>query len=368
MADTRTYIRLHDGMPDHPKVDGLSDKAFRLLVEAWCWCSRHLTDGHMPAATWRKRSTTRARRELVAAGLAVLLDDDSVRFHDYLEHQRSADEVAAAKAAKGSGGSLGNHRRWHEDRGIVKPGCPFCPQPPDDDPEGDPSTDQDPTGTRSDNRSHDRSEDRSHNRYPDESQNGNDAPHKRSLIAKRDASLKPRETHVENPATSGNVSDPPSDNRSQTDRKTSPETTTDTETDRTPYGGSSRGSVSRHPADRYARERADDDLTQAIAGLVEQHTGRPCPPDHAAAVRSQLLDGRDVERPLPYVVKAIRENPGRYLPPAPPTPPRAEPWMAVPNLGERDNGETNARGRAQVEAAIAAARNRTAPPEEADEP
>lgn len=322
MADTRTYIRLHDGMPDHPKVDGLSDKAFRLLVESWCWCSRHLTDGHMPAATWRKRSTAKARRELVDAGLVVLDDDGSVRFHDYLEHQRSAEEVAAAKAAKGTGGSLGNHRRWHEERGIVKPGCPYCPQPPDSDPGTKPPTEQGPTGTRSDNRSQDRS-----------------------------------------------------DNRSHSDRKTSPETTTETETERTPYGGSSRGSVDRQSSDRYARENArenDDDLDHAIAGLVEQHTGRPCPPDHAAKVRRQILDGRDVEKPLPYVIRAIRENPGRYLPPAPPTPPRPEPWMAVPDLGHRDNGAVNARGRAAVEAAIAAAKTRTTqddqPAEGTDQP
>lgn len=315
MADTRTYIRVHDGMPDHPKVDGLSDRAFRLLVESWCWCSRHLTDGHMPAATWRKRGGPKARAELVAAGLVEPLDDNSVRFHDYLEHQRSAEEVAAAKAAKGRGGALGNHRKWHEDRGIVKPGCPYCPPAPDpDESDDDGPSDPEATGIRSDDRSLNRSENRSH-----------------------------------------------------PDRKTSPETTTETEIERTPSGGSSRGSVDRHPADRYARGN-DDDLDHAIAGLVEQHTGRPCPPQHAAAVRRQLLDGREVERPLPYVVKAIRDNPGRFLPPAPPTPPRPEPWMATPDLGARDNGAVNARGRAAVEAAIAAARTRTTQPEEADAP
>ena len=192
MADTRTYIRLHDGMPDHPKVDGLSDKAFRLLVESWCWCSRHLTDGHMPAATWRKRSTPKARRELVDAGLAVLLNDQSVRFHDYLEHQRSADEVAAAKAAKGRGGTRGNHRKWHEDRGIVKPGCPYCPPAPSDS-DNTPPTDPEAT----DNRSGDRSQNRS-------------------------------------------------DNRSHSDRKTSPETTTETDTDRTPSGGHNVGARSQN--------------------------------------------------------------------------------------------------------------------------
>ncbi len=107
MPDERTYIRLHDGMPDHPKIDGLSDKAFRLLVETWCWCSRHLTDGRVPAVTWRKRGTPRARRELEAAGLAVRAPDGAILMHDYLQHQRSADEVAQLREKRRQAGSQG---------------------------------------------------------------------------------------------------------------------------------------------------------------------------------------------------------------------------------------------------------------------
>lgn len=104
--DKRTYIRLHDGMPDHPKVDPLSDKAFRLIVESWCWCSRHLTDGRMPLATWRKRGTAKARAELAAAGLAVV-DGEAVIMHDYLEHQRSAAEVELVKEKRRAAGRIG---------------------------------------------------------------------------------------------------------------------------------------------------------------------------------------------------------------------------------------------------------------------
>lgn len=134
MADTRTYIRVHDGMPDHPKVDGLSDRAFRLLVESWCWCSRHLTDGLIPAAAWKKRGSAASRKELLAAGLVEQLPSGDVRMHDYLEHQRSAEQVAEVRKAKREGGSYGNHVRWHEGQGLVKEGCRYCPQPPEDDP------------------------------------------------------------------------------------------------------------------------------------------------------------------------------------------------------------------------------------------
>jgi general stress protein YciG len=105
--DTRTYITVHDGMPDHPKIDGLSDGAFRLLIELWCWCSRHLTDGRVPPATWGKRGTDAARDELVEANLAHLNGDGSVDMHDYLEHQRSAEEVADLREKRAEAGRKG---------------------------------------------------------------------------------------------------------------------------------------------------------------------------------------------------------------------------------------------------------------------
>lgn len=128
MEDDRTYIRVHDGLPDHPKVEPLSDAAFRLLMSVWCWCSRHLTDGHIPAAVWVKRGTAKTRRELIAAGLVEEVPS-GVSMHDYLEHQRSAAEVNELKEAKSTGGSWGNHVRWHVKKGRVKPDCEHCQSP-----------------------------------------------------------------------------------------------------------------------------------------------------------------------------------------------------------------------------------------------
>lgn len=123
--DARTYIRVHDGIIDHPKVEPLTDRAFRLLLESWCYCSRHLTDGRIPLTVWRKRGTAKARRELVEAGL-VEQHDGYVTMHDYLEHQRSADEVEEKREARRRAGALGNHNRWHAPRGIYDPECPIC--------------------------------------------------------------------------------------------------------------------------------------------------------------------------------------------------------------------------------------------------
>lgn len=125
MADERTYIKVHDGMPDHWKIEALSDRAFRLLIETWCWCSRHLNDGRFPESSWKRRGTPKARKEIEATGLVQVVDGQVV-MHDYLEHQRSAGQVEEIREKKRMGAALANHKRWHEARSIVDPECRYC--------------------------------------------------------------------------------------------------------------------------------------------------------------------------------------------------------------------------------------------------
>lgn len=147
--DSRTYIRVHDGMPDHPKVDPLSDAAFRLLVTTWCWNSRYLTDGHVPAAMRAKRGKPKVWEELIAAGLADANDDGSLTMHHYTEHQRTAEEVAALREVRATASERANHIRWHEERGVTAPDCRLCVdpelirEPSDSDPKTDPKHDPD---------------------------------------------------------------------------------------------------------------------------------------------------------------------------------------------------------------------------------
>lgn len=110
-SDGRTYITVHDGMPEHPKVDALSDKAFRVLVGLWCWCSRNLTDGVVKAPTWAKRAPGKVGQELIAAGLVDVLDSGDVYMHDYLEHQRSRAQVEELKAKRRDAGSKGGRAK-----------------------------------------------------------------------------------------------------------------------------------------------------------------------------------------------------------------------------------------------------------------
>jgi hypothetical protein len=125
MADDRTYIKVHDGIEDHPKIATLSDRSFRILVTTWGWCSRHKTNGRVPDAVWRKRAPTKVREELESVSL-VEQRDGYVVMHDYLKHQRSAELIEGLREVKQRAGRMGNHRRWHVEKGIVDPACEFC--------------------------------------------------------------------------------------------------------------------------------------------------------------------------------------------------------------------------------------------------
>ena len=125
MPDDRTYIRVHDGMDEHPKVEPLSDAAFRLLMRSWFYSSRNRTDGRIVTAVWRKRGTPKARRELIDAGLVEEFDG-YVEMHDYLEHQRSAEEIRLLREVRGDTGTYGNHVRWHVVKRKPKSDCQHC--------------------------------------------------------------------------------------------------------------------------------------------------------------------------------------------------------------------------------------------------
>jgi len=91
------WIKVHERMPEHPKIAGLSDRAFRLLIETWCWSRRNKTDGHVKAAVWAKRGTPAARRELVTAGL-VDPAAGGVEMHNWTFRQTPDAELTSGSA------------------------------------------------------------------------------------------------------------------------------------------------------------------------------------------------------------------------------------------------------------------------------
>lgn len=120
------YLNMDDSFPDHPKVDGLSDGAFRLHVSAMCYAAKHLTDGYIPPERV-SRLTPRYKAaqldELIKAGLWVK-HDTGHRIHDYLDWNKSRAWWKAKRAATAK-----RVAKWREGKG--KP--PLPDEPPLDD-------------------------------------------------------------------------------------------------------------------------------------------------------------------------------------------------------------------------------------------
>lgn len=120
--DPREFIFITASMPQHHKIEGLSDKAFRLLISTWCYCRLARNDGHIAVDKWRRRGTPSTRKELVEAGL---FEDDltgGVIVHDWDDHQQTIAEIEksttdAARAA---------HVRHHVNARKPNPLCQYC--------------------------------------------------------------------------------------------------------------------------------------------------------------------------------------------------------------------------------------------------
>jgi hypothetical protein len=126
--DTRPFVALTDEYPDHPKIVGLSDAAFRAHVELICWSNRKRQDGKIPSGMVRRYGDD-VMGELEEAGL-IDATDSGRELHDYLEHNPSKAEIEERMADKKKraavGGKKSAHRRWHVERGEYDPECEFC--------------------------------------------------------------------------------------------------------------------------------------------------------------------------------------------------------------------------------------------------
>lgn len=109
------YLNVDDGFPDHPKVDALSDAAFRLHVSGKCYAARVLSDGIIPAARvprLRPRYQAQQLNELLKADVwhkggegcdtetCLLGAPGQYVIHDYLEWNKSREWWEAERARK----------------------------------------------------------------------------------------------------------------------------------------------------------------------------------------------------------------------------------------------------------------------------
>lgn len=96
------YLNLDDEFADHPKVDALSDGAFRLHVSGLCYAAKNLTDGLIEC-----RRVPRLMPEYRPALLKELTDagmwhahKDGYEIHDYLDWNKSREWWEAERARK----------------------------------------------------------------------------------------------------------------------------------------------------------------------------------------------------------------------------------------------------------------------------
>lgn len=123
--DPRSFVRLASEMPEHRKVIGLTDAAFRLHIEGLCWAHRSLTDGFVPQAVVRRLSDMAFAIELVDAGLWEA-GEGGWWVHDYLAHQVARSEVEGLSNKRRVSGARGAHTRFHVKGGKPNPSCDLC--------------------------------------------------------------------------------------------------------------------------------------------------------------------------------------------------------------------------------------------------
>lgn len=94
--DPRLYMTFPIDFDEHPKVEPLSDSAFRTFVAMNGYSRRQRLDGRIPAVVARKRWRAKDLAELLASHAErplVLLEDEVYVLRDYAEHQfTTADE------------------------------------------------------------------------------------------------------------------------------------------------------------------------------------------------------------------------------------------------------------------------------------
>ena len=104
------FLHVDPAMPSHPRIAGLSDRAWRALVTSWCYARAHQTDGFYPLAVAPKG---RVVEELLKAGRWERLDG-GYSIHDYLSYNTCRADAEALAEARAQAGALGGASRARE--------------------------------------------------------------------------------------------------------------------------------------------------------------------------------------------------------------------------------------------------------------
>lgn len=106
-----TWLKVDDGFTDHPKIEALSDQAFRLHVAGLCFCARTLSDGKVPEDRVRRllpKVTKRMVTELVDGGLWLPIQA-GFEIKDYLAYNPSRAEVEKQRTERAE-----RQKKWRD--------------------------------------------------------------------------------------------------------------------------------------------------------------------------------------------------------------------------------------------------------------
>jgi hypothetical protein len=108
--DKRLYMTFPIDFDEHPKVEPLSDAAFRAFVAMNGYSRRQKLDGRIPAVIAKKRWKVRVLSELVASHSErplVVLDGDAYVLRSYADHQFTTADEAELHEERAKAGSKG---------------------------------------------------------------------------------------------------------------------------------------------------------------------------------------------------------------------------------------------------------------------
>ncbi len=99
-----TWAKLDDAFPEHQRIIGLTDRAFRLHVASICMSARKLTDGHIGVHDQRvllalTKANTKHISELQDAGVWEANGNEGYVIRDYLDYNPPADTVKERRKA-----------------------------------------------------------------------------------------------------------------------------------------------------------------------------------------------------------------------------------------------------------------------------
>jgi hypothetical protein len=113
-----SWLKVDDGLSDHPKVIAAGGDAAWLFICGLCYVARQLTDGFIPANVLGRlsdrKNPAKLAEKLVHVGLWERTDG-GFRIHNYLKHNPTADEVRRRRAEKSEAGKVAAAKRWQTD-------------------------------------------------------------------------------------------------------------------------------------------------------------------------------------------------------------------------------------------------------------